>query len=349
MTTTSHSPSGRERRPRTHGRQHRWSAALALCAATLLPSTTLAGNPEAEFGKGDVDRGRFFTELYRGAAVPFELTVVSTPNDCHGHMDLDVRWNAASNKVRVKLSGEGVLDPFPNVDRTLGEDYTPNPFFPEPEDVVGGRYQLWIIGGGGPITMFFYDPATLDLLGSEYDFEEPPPAIPVFFPTLYMVSSPMFQPDADGDVDESWVFDYDAMGRADRPEYAHHIVTFPPPNLCGADPNRLDLSTLRPYISDPLPASEARPFSDFIRDGMLFDVTIEPPEYHTEPPLTTLAATYSGGTSVGGGIPYGWQFDIDAAFMNVAPPIRPWEGANTCENVYPGIHTTGLNVCGGAP
>ncbi|MCH9683377.1 MAG: hypothetical protein K0V04_18215, partial [Deltaproteobacteria bacterium] len=88
---------------------------------------------------------------------------------------------------------------------------------------------------------------------------------------------------------------------------------------------------------------------DYLRGGMLFDVTIEPPQYFQEPPRTTLSATYSGATAVAGGVPRGWTFDIDAAFMNVAPPIRPWSGAGSCEDVYAGVHTLGLDFCGGAP
>ena len=73
MNTTSQPPSG-------------WGmrlALLSLATAFIAPSSALAGNPSAEYGKGDVDKGRFFTELYRGAAVPFELMVAATPNDCH--------------------------------------------------------------------------------------------------------------------------------------------------------------------------------------------------------------------------------------------------------------------------
>ncbi|MCA9655868.1 MAG: hypothetical protein KC501_38535 [Myxococcales bacterium] len=306
------------------------------------------GTPSGGYGTGNVDEGAFRVELYRGAAAPFEITVMPTPA-CDGHMDLEVSWSAADNEVTVDLSGEGVLEPYPDVERTLGVNYTPNPFFPEPEDYQDGRYQLWLVSAAGPPVLFYYSPITLDLMGSQYDFEVPPPAIPVFFPTLYMFATPMFQPDANGDVDLSWTFPYDGAVRGDQPQYAHHVITFPPPNLCGADPNRLDLSTLRPYISKPFPAEQARPFSDYLRGGLLFDVTIEPGEYYVDPPLTSLAATYSGGTAVPGGIPNGWTFDIDAGFMGVAPPIRPWPGAGACEPTYSGVHTSGLNVCGGAP
>lgn len=301
------------------------------------------------YGTGNVESGELRAMLRRGSAVPFELMVAATPNECNGYMKLDIEWDESSNEVEMSLWGNGVLEPYPDVERTLGVNYTPNPFFPEPEDYEDARYQLWIIGSAGPITMFFYDPMTLDLMGSQYDFEVPPPAIPVFFPTLYMTATDTFQPQWNGNVRETWSFDYDGMVRGDLPEYSHHLITFPPPNLCLADPNRLDLSTLRPYITDPLPASEARPFSDYLRGGLLFDIAIEPAEYYVDPPLTTLVGTYSGATAIGGGVPPGWTFDIDAAFMSVAPPIRPWDGANSCSDYYDGIHTTGLNICGGGP
>ncbi|MCH9688891.1 MAG: hypothetical protein K0V04_46085, partial [Deltaproteobacteria bacterium] len=231
----------------------RFLPSLSLCAAALASTSSFAGPPDVPFGKGTVSKGKFTAELYRGAAVPFELTVFATPNDCQGHMDLQIAWNEANNRVVLDLQSDGALEPFPDVDRTEGVNFLPNPFFPEPIDFVDGRYQLWIISAAGPITLFLYDPITLDLLGSIDDFAQPPPAIPVPFPTLYMVSTPMFQADANGDADLHWEFDYDGVTRGDRPEFSHHLVTFPPPNLCGANPDRLDLSTLRPFISAPLP------------------------------------------------------------------------------------------------
>ena len=85
-------------------------------------------------------------------------------------------------------------------------------------------------------------------------------------------ATPMFQPNANGKVHVDWSFPYDDAHRGDRPEYSHHIVTFPPPSLCEANPFRLDLSTLRPYITDPLPRSESRPWDDYLRGGLLFDI-----------------------------------------------------------------------------
>ncbi len=321
-----------------------FTVVVGSLALSTLPSPARAKKADPPYGTGNLDKGEIKMPLYRGAAVPFELTVVATPQNCEAHADLEIRWNRQANKVTVKIEAEDAFDHRPTIDRTLGVDYLPNPFFPEPEDVVDGRYQLWIISAAGPVETFFYDVDTLDLIAGPGD-EVPVPAIPVPFPTLYMFGTPMFEPKHNGKVKVNWTFPYDSPHRGDRPEFSYHVVSFPPPNLCGANPFRLDLSTLRPWISDPLPREAARPWDDYLRGGLLFDITVEPGEYFTEPPLTTLTATYSGATAVGGAIPKGWQLDIDGAFANLAPPIKPWKGAGTCENVFEGFHTQGLNFC----
>lgn len=322
-----------------------------VCGVVVFATSSMANAdaPDIPYGKGNVQRGKIKMPLRRGAAVPFELTVVETPQECTGQVDLSMRWDEADNSVQLKLRSEpNTLLQYPNVDRTEGVDYFPNQFFAEEEDVEGGRYQLWVISTSGPLIPFYYDFVTLELLGSTYDFDEPPLAIPVLFPTLYMVGSPMFQPNANGRVSMDWDFDYDSVTRGDRPEFSHHYVSFPPTNLCFANQWRLDQSLLRPYISKPLPASEARPWSDFLQGGFLFDITIEPPEYFMEPPLTTLTATYSGATAVGGAIPEGWQLDIEAAFAGLAPPIKPFPGRDTCEQYFEPVHAgAGINFCEG--
>lgn len=322
------------------------AATLGCAALSLTGADAHAAKPDGPFSKGNLEKGQLHLPLYRGNALPFELTVPATPNDCANHLDLTMKWDAAANEVEVKLKGKQALEPHPSISRTEGVDFFPNPFNPEIEDVVDGRYQLWLVSATGPMLLFYYDGATLDLLGSELDFEIPPPgSIPVPFPTLYLVGTELFQPKPNGNVNVTFQFDYDGIVRGDRPELAHFYTTFPPHNLCFANPDRLDLSTLRPYLSDPVPASEARPWSDYLRGGMLFDLTIEPPEYFVEPPRVTFIGTHQGTTAVAGGVPNGWKLDIDAAFMGVAPPIRPWQGAGLCEQTFEPVHAPGINFC----
>lgn len=311
-----------------------------------------AGNPGSaqSQGRGNLDAGEMVVPLRRGAVQPFELTVIETPNDCESELTLRIKWSRADNQVYLTLTGPpSSLEAHPRIERTEGVNFEPNPFFPEQKDIADGRYQLWLVSTSGPVEPFFYSSETLDLLGGGRDFPQGPPegAIPVPFPTLFMFSTPMFQPAHDGSVNLKWTFPYDSAHRGDRPEFSHHTITFPPPNLCGADPNALHLSTLRPYLSEPLPRQQARPWSDYLSGGMLFDVTVEPGVYPEETPMSTLIGSYSGASSVGGSVPPGYTLDIAADFGGVGPGIRPWPGAqgDGCFDHYAPVHTTGLNLC----
>ncbi|MCA9693102.1 MAG: hypothetical protein KC636_26130 [Myxococcales bacterium] len=327
-----------------------WTRAIAAsaCAASLLLSGDALAwkkKPDAPYSKGTIAKGEMKVPLFRGTAVPFELTVPATPNNCENPLELAIKWDAEDNEVKVHLTGEGALEPYPDYFREEGVNYFPNPFHPESKDVIDGRYQLWLISTAGPMLTFYYNPETLDLMGSELDFDQPPPAIPVAFPTLYLVPTPFFQPKANGDVDVKVTYAYDGMLRGDLPQFSHFFVTFPPHNLCFANPYRLDLSSLRPYLSDPRPADEARPWSDYLKGGMLFDVTAEPSDYHVWPPRVTFLGTHQGSSAVAGGVPDGWSMNIDAAFMGVAPPIRRWIGAGKCEDTFEPQHTPNINFC----
>lgn len=324
--------------------------ALTLGGATLLVSLgSFADSLSVPTSDFSTETGQVTIPLHRGAINPFEITIAKQPDNCANHPDVIIKWDEGENTVHVQVKGNHVLFPHPTIHRTLGVDYTPNAFFPEPQNIDGGRYQFWIITAG-PLVTFYYDPATLNLIGSQYDFPTPPPAIPIQLPSLLGVGSDFFQPDDDGNLDFQWDFPYDHVTRGDLPAlFAHHFVSFPPPNLCEVNPYRIDQSHLRPYISPPRPASEALSFSTYLKSGFVFDLTTEPSTYFTFPPRTSLVENYTETTIVGGAVPDGWAFDIEAAFMNVAPPIRPWAGAGTCSQFFTPPHTKNLNFCGGTP
>ena len=313
----------------------------ALALAGVAP-TFASGTSSAKL-KGDYEKGELEIKLRRGAAVPLELSVIPTPSP-NGAIDLEMEWDEEDNEVKVKLKGKKVLTRFPDVDRVPGVNFIENPWFPEPEDIENGRYQLWIATTGRMLT-FYYDPTTLDLIGSDLDFETPPAAIPVPFPSLRLFGSPFFQPKANGDLDFEWTFSYDQVARGDLPHLSEYYLTFPPPNLCGANPYRVDLSALRPYGSKPLPIEEAPSFSEYLRGGFIFDITVEPPEFYTDRAIQTGIGSYSQATLVAGGIPPGWTMDIDAAFGNNAPPIRPWGGAGQNALWTPPFHHLDANFC----
>jgi hypothetical protein len=310
--------------------------------------TVMADSPnETPFSIGGDSVGLLHLPLHRGDIAPFELTVVATPNNCETNPTLDLSWDQAKNIVDVHITGKGVLPYRPNVFRTEGVDFFPNPFIHQPKDIIGGRHQFWVITPGRDLT-FYYDPATLNLMGSDLDFATPPSPISISLPTLLALGSPFFQPEPNGDVDFEYTIPYDHMVRGDAPDFSHIYVSFPPPNLCQINPFRIDQSTLRPYAGPTRPASEALSFSQYLKGGLVFDWTIEPAEYFVLPPSVTWLATWSNVTVFGGGIPKNWAFDIEAVFMNVAPPIRPWAGAGSCTNFYYDHQRTN-NFCGGMP
>lgn len=320
--------------------------AAVVCAALLAKAApSFAHNADDDLPrlKGNYEKGSLRLDLNRGAAVPLELTVIDTPSP-DGSIELKLDWDEEENEVRVRLHGKNVLERYPDVDRVPGVNFLENPWFPEPEDIVDGRYQLWIVTTGRMLT-FYYDPTTLDLMGSDLDFETPPAAIPVPFPSLRLFGSPFFQPKPNGDLNFEWTFDYDQVRRGDLPHLSEYYLTFPPPNLCGANPYRVDLSALRPYGSKPLPLSEAPSFSEYLRGGFLFDITVEPAAYFTDRAIQTGIGSYSQSTLVAGAIPKGWTMDIDAAFGNNAPPIRPWAGAGASGLWTPPFHHLDANFC----
>lgn len=267
------------------------------------------------------------------------------PSNCEGKITLTLSWDEQENWVHVKLKGEHVLVPHPTIHRTQGVNYFPNPIWPEQKDFSNGRYLFWSISPSRMIT-FYYDPVTLDIMGSEFDFPSPPPgAIPLSIPGVKSFPSPFFQPDRDGNVDVEYSFAYDNVLRGDLPQFAQSYYSAPPTNLCLSSPFRYDLSTTIGYTSPARPASEAMSFSEYLRNGFIFDITVEPPSYFTFPPSAGQTSFYSGATVVGGGVPKGWLLDLDAVFMNNTPPIKPFPAAGTCRDYFLPRHNPNINFC----
>lgn len=318
--------------------------AVAVCGLAVAVGPLAGAAPNARQSQGLLQKGKLHVDLHRGAVVPLEATVIKTPNNCAGSLGLDIEWDEAKDRVTVKLRGSEVLTPYPDVNRSKGVDFITNPHFPEPVDIVDGRYQLWIIGAAGPKTPFYYDTSTYELLGGGDDFVAPAGAIALEFPTFYLFTSPFFQPNNGGRVKFDWSFSYASPGRGDRPELSYHTLAFVPPDLCHIDQFRIDKTSLRPWISDPAPITKARPWSDYLHGGLMFNVSVEPDEYFVEPPLVSLTGSYSGATVLGGGVPRDWQLDFDAALAGLAPPIVQWAGANECLVEFQGFHD-GQNIC----
>ncbi len=329
--------------------KHRW---LVLAGLLALPVGLAAMQVDADFDTvippllvGNVHRGYFRTDLHRGASVPDEILVLATPGNCATEPTVEVTWDEEQNYVRVHMEGRNVFDPDPTIERTEGVDYFPNAFWPETPSYEHGRYLLWLIHVV-PSATFYYDAQTLDLLGTQYDFETPPAnSIPLQLPGFIAVPTDFIDVEPNGDVDWTHEFAYDGLTRGDLPEYAHFFASFVPHNLCTANPYDYTQTSSRPYASPTLPASEAHAFSEFLRNGVIFDITVEPPDYAIFPPISTNVVTYSQALTVAGGIPRGWSIDLEAVFANLAPPIRPWEPATSCENWFKPKRDRSFNAC----
>lgn len=326
-------------------RKRRYLFTAALGVAMLLSSRGLADSPQRPRSSGTFHKGSLTIPLHRGGATPFEAFLPALPSNCEAEMMFTLTWDEEANRVHARLTGKHVLVPHPTIRRTQGVDFFPNPIWPEPKDIVNGRYLLWILSPDRMIT-FYYDGVTRDVLGSEFDLPTPPPgATTLSLPSIKLVPSPFFQPDAEGNVDVEWSYAYDNMVRGDLPQFAHSFFTPPPTNLCLANPFRYDQSTTIGYTSPARPAAEAMSFSDYLRNGLIFDITVEPPKYFTFPPTAGQTSFYSNATVVGGGIPKGWSLDLDAVFMNNAPPIKPFAGAHSCRDHFVPRHNPNLNFC----
>ncbi|MCA9622680.1 MAG: hypothetical protein KC731_26855 [Myxococcales bacterium] len=291
--------------------------------------------------------------IYRGGSLPDEFLLLPTPGNCGRSVQVTYVWDEAENSMRLRLQGKGVLEPYPDVDRTEGVDFFTNPFWPEAIDFEDGRYQFWTISTPDVAT-FYYDQQTLQLLGSEYDFPGPPPpnTIPVQIPVFAALPTPFFQPEPNGDLDLVVEYDYDHLVRPDRPDLAHTVGTFLPHSLCSAHPFRYDLSSTRPWAKT-LPASHAKSFREYLENGLIFDMTVEPPTPATDPPLTTMAGVYQGATALPGGVPKGWTLDLEAVFGGTAPaiiplPSAPYQG-ESCVAWYKPKRDRDFNICGGMP
>jgi hypothetical protein len=344
--TVSREPKGRLRtRALTAGAA---CMALALSAATSAPAFDRSLPVEAS--AGDSSRGFMSMPIYRAGATPDEFLVLKTPGDCQRSVQVTMAWNEEDNWVRIHLKGKGVLEPYPTVTRTEGVDFFSNQFWPEAQSFENGRYLLWFITSPSLAT-FYYDATTLELLGSEYDFESPPqPSIPIQLPVFTAIPTPFFQPDEDGDIDVVWEYEYDGLVRPDRPDLSHTLGTFLPHTLCKTDPYRYDRSSTRPY-SVARPASEAKTWRDYLENGLIFDLTVEPPEYFTDPPTSTNVGTYQGTAVNAGGVPKGWGVDFEAFFGSLAPPLRPIPTApfqgESCEDWFKPQRNRDFDICGG--
>ncbi|HZN92930.1 MAG TPA: hypothetical protein VFB81_09490 [Myxococcales bacterium] len=295
---------------------------------------------------GDEDHGALVMPMWRGAAAGIEDYIFTPPDhDCanaRGLFRLD--WNAATNTVRYQLKFKKVPVK-PEVKRTEGVDFFFNPWHDAAKDFKNGGYRFWtILSAQGLLNDFYYDAATLLLVGSEWDFPGGQPAgtIKISVPVFALQASRLMFPDPDGQIFHEYTVPYDHP-TVEGGAYSFGLATYLPLDLCEGHPVQPTLGQLRTWVSPWLPPNQPGyqfTFKDLLERGLVFDTTVD----ENKPfPQTDgyLPYIFSGVAFIGnepvfqGGIPSGYRNNLGAVILQVAPGIVPLQGGNG-----PGCHSS---------
>jgi hypothetical protein len=309
----------------------------------------------APIWKGDDFHGSLYAPLFRGAIPGLEDYIYSHPSgDCSGLKGtLRIDWDSAANTVHYLVKGKG-FPLHPVVHRTEGVDYFPDQFHNAPKDIDVGAYRLWTVQASVTTKVnFYFDPATLNVLGSSFDFPSgPPPAIPVQFPAFRSTGSQIFSPDANGFISHEYTVAYDHL-TTEGGMFSASYVTFTPLSLCFAAPLQPEISQLRPFASPWQPPSDGLSWHQMLQTGVAFDIQVD----DASNPYTELGGNlpyiYSGISVAGnvatmrGGVPNGWAMSILGAIRNVGPPLYPIPGGNGpgCTSYLAEPHVSAPNYC----
>jgi hypothetical protein len=306
--------------------------------------------------RGNDDKGTLYLPQWRGASVGIEEYVWAPPSgDCRklkGTIRVD--WDSAENTVRIVAKYRG-LPKRPNVRRTEGVDYFSNPFHPFPKDFDNGVYRLWVIQGADPLpATFYYDPGTLNLLGSQFDFPAGPPnggaVIPVTIPLFTLSGSDSFEPDADGFAVKDYTIPYDNL-QVESGDFSVARISFVPFNLCLGQPAAPVRGQARPYVTPWQPTGIGPSFKKLLHSGLAFDIQLENPLDATAAggnlPYVFGGVAFIGGPSFQGGVPNGYRFSLSNQIQNVSPIIKPVPGGNGlgCFSYVNEPHITATNHC----
>jgi hypothetical protein len=304
---------------------------------------------------GDYDHGALYTPLWRGAFPGVEDYVYTPPgadcSDVKGTVRVD--WDSTANTVHFLIKTRG-LPAHPTVQRTEGVNWFPAPFHAAPKDVLVSAYRLWIVVTSTTHTAnFFYDPASLSLLGSDLDFPSGPPSpVSISIPILALSDSLGFDIGADGHASHQYTVPYDRF-TTEGGFYAFTYATFAPTDLCEAAPFQPDISQLRPYVSAWQPPSAGMSWKTMLSKGIGFDIQIDDASQDLSATGGNLPYGYSGISVAGnvpafkGGIPKGQAMSIVAAFRNVGPAIEPVVGGDGpgCHSYVFEPHVTAPRFC----
>jgi hypothetical protein len=304
---------------------------------------------------GNDDKGQLYLPQWRGASVGIEEYVYAPPSgDCRNLKGtVRVDWDSAANTVRIVAKYRG-LPRRPSVRRTEGVDFTPNPFHEFPKDFDNGVYRLWVIQGAAPVpATFYYDPATLNLLGSQLNFPSGPPnggaVIPVTIPLFTLSGSASFEPDERGFAVHDYTIPYDHL-QVESGDFSVARISYVPFNLCFGQPAAPARGQARPYVSPWLAPGIGPSFRALLHSGLAFDIQLENPTDATlngNLPYVFGGVAFIGAPSFQGGVPNGYRFSLSEQIQNVSPIIRPVPGGNGlgCAPYVNEPHITAPNHC----
>jgi hypothetical protein len=301
---------------------------------------------------GDDSKGQLFIPLWRGVNAALEDWVAPPPSgNCEGLKGtVRVDWDKAHNTVAytIKVINAPISPPVNRVDGGNPEipgSFIPapqaswwyNPFHRSPRNLPvkqsnGTAYRLWTIFAtfNSNSSDFYYDNQNFLLKGSQFEFPSGPPpnSINVRFPISAFSATSLMYPDQNGFMVRQYTVAYDKL-TSEGGRYSYAPIAFVPNNLCRALPYQPVKGQLRPYVSDWRPVSEGFAWDFVLRQGLIFDMTIEEGRPDVPPGgddqdhdyIYTGAAFLNNTPSYPGGIPWGWHFQLPQAIQNVGPII----------------------------
>lgn len=217
-------------------------AAAQTPSPAMTPRFDVEGKP-AETGFSTIEQRWVYAPPDEGSfefplvvdALPMELAI-EEQSMCDGTASVRVQYSKKHNYVKLDAKFTGL----PYKPSYCYADYGENPttkFNKFPDCVEEGAWQMWfVVKNFTRDIIFWYDAETLDLLGSEYDFDDRVPdtaAFQVVIPGVHMIESPLFHGNPDGTAHFQWEFKYDGM--IDYEDTAGVLASFVPTNLCFPD------------------------------------------------------------------------------------------------------------------
>jgi hypothetical protein len=263
------------------------AAAPLLALAQSSPPEAIVPRPNGATGYSSIeqrwvyappDEGTLEFDLIPGAGAPNEV-IIQEPVMCQpdSSAHATVKYSKSKDLVDVTIDYHGL--PY-RMSYTRPVDISTQ-FNQYPVSVQDGRWQVWFVQESPVNTAnFYYDPNTLQLLGSEFDTPNPPAdAIVIPVPTMRMIQSPIFEGNKKGLAHFHETFSYSKM--IDWEGTAGVAVAFLPFNLCFPD----QYSTY--YTNGGLPTDKALSFDDVLGNihggyGLAVATSLEPavkPDY----------------------------------------------------------------------